>query len=139
MLIQYFCTVILFCVNVPVLSEQITETLPNPSTAGNFLTIAFSFAIFCVPNESTIVTIELNASGIAATASATANKKASIAFPPLAMLAKNSTAHTIIIIIESFFPKLSKFCCKGVFFSCVFFNNCATFPISVSIPIFVTI
>ena len=35
--------------------------------------IAFSFAIFCVPNASTIVTIELSASGMAATASDTAN------------------------------------------------------------------
>jgi len=35
--------------------------------------MAFSFAIFCVPKACTIVTIELNASGIAATASATAN------------------------------------------------------------------
>ena len=35
--------------------------------------IAFSFAIFCVPMACTMVTMELSASGIAATASATAN------------------------------------------------------------------
>ena len=39
--------------------------------------MAFSFAIFCVPIASTIVTIELSASGIAATAKATANIKES--------------------------------------------------------------
>ena len=32
-LIYTSCTVILFCVSVPVLSEQITDTLPRPSTA----------------------------------------------------------------------------------------------------------
>ena len=35
--------------------------------------IAFSFAIFWVPNACTMVTIEPRASGIAATARATAN------------------------------------------------------------------
>ena len=44
--INIFSTVILFCVNVPVLSEQITVALPKVSTAGNFLTIAFFFTIF---------------------------------------------------------------------------------------------
>ena len=39
--------------------------------------MAFSFAIFCVPNANTIVTIELKASGMAATASETANIKES--------------------------------------------------------------
>ena len=35
--------------------------------------MAFSLAIFCVPMASTMVTMELSASGMAATASATAN------------------------------------------------------------------
>lgn len=51
-------TVILFCVSVPVLSEQMTDTEPKPSTACNLRIMAFSRDIFCVPNESTIVTIE---------------------------------------------------------------------------------
>ena len=63
------CTIfILFCVSVPVLSEQITLLLPNVSTAGNFLIIAFFFAIFVTPIESIIVTIAGSPSGIAATA-----------------------------------------------------------------------
>ena len=57
--------------------KQITETQPRLSTAFKSLTIAFSFAIFCVPIACTIVTIEPSASGIAATASATANINAS--------------------------------------------------------------
>ena len=63
----------MFWVKVPVLSEQITDTEPSPSTALSDFMIAFSFAIFWVPSASTIVTIELKASGIAATARATAN------------------------------------------------------------------
>ena len=71
-------TVILFWVKVPVLSEQITETEPKDSTAAKFLIMAFSLAIFCVPIACTMVTIELKASGIAATAKATAKRSASI-------------------------------------------------------------
>ena len=67
----------MFWVRVPVLSEQMTDTEPKLSTALRFLMMAFSFAIFCVPIASTIVTIELSASGIAATAKATANIKES--------------------------------------------------------------
>ena len=70
-------TVILFCVSVPVLSEQMTETQPRPSTALRSFIIAFCLDIFCVPIASEIVIIELSASGIAATASATANISAS--------------------------------------------------------------
>ena len=77
-----FLEVILFCVSVPVLSEHITEIEPSPSTAFNFFIIAFSFDIFCVPIARTIVTIELSASGIAATARATANKRDSRIFTP---------------------------------------------------------
>ena len=71
-------TVILFCVRVPVLSEQMTDTEPRPSTAWSFLMMAFSLDIFCVPKERTMVTIEDRASGIAATASAMANISESI-------------------------------------------------------------
>ena len=49
------------------------DTQPSPSTALRSLIIAFCFDIFCVPIASEIVIIELRASGIAATARATAN------------------------------------------------------------------
>ena len=125
------------------MSEQIIETLPNPSTACNFRIIAFSFASFCVPTDKTIVTIELKASGIAATASATANTNASVNtvkfIPSLRNSSKPKTiTHIPIMISDSFLPKLSRLSCNGVFFSCVLFNSDAILPISVSIPTDVT-
>jgi len=70
-------TVILFCVRVPVLSEQITETDPNVSTAGSFLTIACSLINRWTPIARTMVTIAGNPSGIAATAKLRAIKNIS--------------------------------------------------------------
>ena len=128
----------MFCVSVPVLSEHITETLPRPSTACSFLMMACSLAIFCVPNDSTIVTIELSASGIAATASATANRNASPIACPLITLIPNSMPQNTSISIESFFPKLSRLFWSGVFFSDVVFRRVAIFPTSVSMPMAVT-
>lgn len=60
--------------NIPVLSEQMTLTLPSASTDGNFLTIAFRFDIRSTPRARvTVVTIG-SPSGIAATASDTASQ-----------------------------------------------------------------
>ena len=73
---KWSTTVILFCVKVPVLSVQIMLVEPSVSTAGSLRMIACCLAIFFVPNERTIVTIDCSASGIAATATATANIKA---------------------------------------------------------------
>jgi hypothetical protein len=57
--------------NVPVLSEQTTDTEPSASTECNFLTIAFLFAILKIPRARvTVVTIG-RPSGIAATANDT--------------------------------------------------------------------
>ena len=100
-----FLTVMRFCVSVPVLSEQITDTLPSPSTACKWRMMAFSFAIFRVPKDSTMVTLELSASGMAATANATAKRKAFIAFLCRHnTLTANSTAQIARIIIDSFLP-----------------------------------
>ena len=58
--------------NSPVLSEQITLTLPNASTVGSFFTIAFRFDMRKTPSASvTVVTIG-RPSGMAATARDTA-------------------------------------------------------------------
>ena len=100
--------------------------------------IACSLAIFCVPKESTMVTIELKASGIAATARATAKRKASPGASPLKILIPNRMAQKIMINIESFFPKSSRFTWSGVLFSDVFFRRLAIFPTSVPIPMPVT-
>ena len=72
--LQSFVTVILFCVIVPVLSEQITEAQPSVSTAGSFRTIALFLIIRCTPNDNATVTIAGNPSGIAATARETPAK-----------------------------------------------------------------
>lgn len=54
--------------DIPVLSEQITLTLPNASTLGSFLTIALRLDILKTPSASvTVVTIG-RPSGMAATA-----------------------------------------------------------------------
>ena len=58
----------MFCVRVPVLSEQITSVPPKVSTAGNLRTKARRSAIFCVPNARIIVEIAGKPSGRAATA-----------------------------------------------------------------------
>jgi hypothetical protein len=55
-------------VNVPVLSEQITDVQPSVSTDGNERTMAFFFAIRRVPNARQVVMTAGKPSGIAATA-----------------------------------------------------------------------
>lgn len=53
------------------MSEQITLTLPNASTLGNFLTIALRFDILKTPRASVTVVTMGRPSGMAATASDT--------------------------------------------------------------------
>ena len=67
-------TVISLRVSVPVLSEQITVAAPSVSTAGSLRTMALAAAMRRTPRLSPTVTIAGSASGIAATASATANR-----------------------------------------------------------------
>jgi hypothetical protein len=53
---------------IPVLSEHMTDTLPNVSTLGSFLTMAFLLDIRSTPSASVTVTTIGSPSGIAATA-----------------------------------------------------------------------
>ena len=80
------------------------DTLPSPSTAWSLRMIACSLAIFCVPKESTIVTMELKASGMAATASATAKRNASPISSPRKMLIPKRIPQNTRIRIDSFCP-----------------------------------
>ena len=133
------CAVILFCVSVPVLSEQITETQPRLSTELIFFIIAFSFAIWLVPIASTIVTMLASASGIAATASATANIRASMMAFPCHTFKANTRIHIPMMAMLSFLLKSSSVFCNGVLRSCAVFIKVAIFPISDFIPTAVTI
>ena len=58
----------MFCVKVPVLSEQTTLTEPRVSTLGSRLTIVFTFTIREMLSASTRVTTAGSPSGTAATA-----------------------------------------------------------------------
>ena len=96
--------------------------------------------IFCVLIDNTIVTIELNASGIAATANATAIiKESSKDCFAKKRFRHNTMTQIIIIPIDNLPLNSSKLFCSGVFRSFASFNREAIFPISVCIPMLVTI
>jgi len=58
----------IFCVKIPVLSEQVTVTHPRVSTADSFLTTAFRFPILITPIAEVTATTIGRPSRIAATA-----------------------------------------------------------------------
>lgn len=66
-LYQIFSTVILFYVNVPVLSEQIQEVEPKVSTPSKFLTKTFNPANFLAVNVKATTTVAKRPSGTFAT------------------------------------------------------------------------
>ncbi len=134
-----FTTVILFCVNVPVLSEHITLLLPNVSTAGNFLIIAFLLAIFVTPIDNIIVTIAGSPSGIAATANPTDVINICIGSIFFTIPITNIIPHIIKHTIPSVFPTSPNFFCIGVSGDTSSIIISAIFPILVHIPVSVTI
>ena len=137
----------MFIVSVPVLSVHITEVEPKVSTAGNFLIIEFFFDMVFVPTDRTMVTIEDRASGIAATAMATANIKEfkiTIFISPelgwvMALITCNTNINIHIdkIAMPSFLENFSIFDCRGVCLTSVLSSMSAILPISVSIPVLV--
>ena len=78
--------------------------------------------------------MELNASGIAATAKATANKKAFPTDSPRKTLIPNKMPQKIKMAIDSFFPKESSEVCSGVRFADVLCKRFAILPTSVCMP-----
>ena len=137
--VKIFFTVILFCVKVPVLSEQITLALPKVSTAGNFFTIAFLFTILWTPIAKTIVEIAAKPSGIAATAKDTAVINIWIGSFPYKVPTTKIIAHITNATIPKVFPKLFNFIWSGVASSSVSLIISAILPTSVSIPVSTTI
>ena len=134
-----FVTCILFCVRVPVLSEQITLLLPKVSTAGSFLIIVFFLAIFVTPIESIIVTIAGSPSGIAATASPTEVINISTGSIFLRIPITNINAQMTKHPMPRVFPTSPSFFCIGVSGDSFVIIILAIFPTFVFIPISVTI
>ena len=131
--------VILFCVNVPVLSEHTIEVLPNVSTAGNLRIMACCLTILVTLTAKTIVTVAASPSGTAATAKATAVLNDSNQLIPL----NDSRINTITqITIQSnpiVLPISFNLTCKGVNSFSLAFNMPAILPTSFFIPVDVTI
>jgi len=81
-----------------------------------------------------MVMMDARASGMAATASATAKSSASVSIIPLYMLRAKTTAQMIIMATDSFLLKLSMVTWRGVFLSEVSFIRSAILPSSVPRP-----
>ena len=136
-------TVISLRVRVPVLSEQITVAAPSVSIAGSLRTMAWVAAMRRTPRLNPTVTIAGSASGMAATASATANKKRlSTAARSVIGLAMRPVANTMPQIPSmttlSRLPVRSSSCWSGVGSLSVLSSRPAMRPTSVAIPVATT-
>jgi len=133
-------TVIWLQVRVPVLSEQITVVEPNVSTLGSFLINAFFLMSLFTPSAREIVTTAGRPSGIAATARAMLARSRSITSISVRTRPEMNTVTAIPMTSQPRnFPSSSSFFWSGV---CVFFvvwTSFAIFPISVCIPVLITI
>ena len=123
---------------MPVLSEQMTDTHPRVSTAFRSLMMACCLAIFWVPMAWTMVMMEPRASGMAATARATANMRASSTAAWWKRDMANTTAQMAMMQKASFLLKASRLIWRGVRRSLAWFISAATRPSSVDMPVAVT-
>jgi hypothetical protein len=137
-------TVISFRVSVPVLSDAMTLVEPSVSTAARCRTMAFRRTMRCTPIESTAVTTAGSPSGTAATASATPR----ISTSTMSERARTSSTTMMVVIITiamattttpSSRPVRSSSRCSGVGSSRVRLSSPAMRPISVRMPVAVTI
>ena len=133
-----FCSVMRFCVSVPVLSEQMTDALPSVSTAGSRRMIAFFLTMRCTPIESTIVTMAGRPSGIAETASETEVMKISSTSMPFRRPTTKMIAQAPSATKPRILPSDASFFCSGVCVSSSPESSPAILPISVCIPVAVT-
>ena len=127
-----------FCVSVPVLSEQMMEALPSVSTAGRRRMMAFFFAMRCMPMESTTVTMAGRPSGMAETASDTLVMKISNTGILLSRPMTKITAQAARATMPNSLPMRASLCCSGVCVSSAPSSSPAMRPISVSMPVPVT-
>ena len=101
--------------------------------------MAFCLAIFWVPMASTMVTMELRASGMAATARATANIRESRMVMWVRNTDRANTAAQMTMMTAASLPeKSSRLFCRGVLRCWVWFIRAAILPSSVSMPVAVT-
>ena len=131
--------VILLRVRVPVLSEQIAEVEPSVSTAGSRLTIALRRAMSLVPIDSSAVTTAGRPVGIAATASATPVTNKVSKDSPRASPSRTTSTSAMPAIVAMIFDNASSCFWSGVLLDSVLASMWAMWPISVSMPVAVTI
>ena len=131
--------VILFRVRVPVLSEQIADVEPSVSTAGSRLTMALRRAISRVPIESSAVTTAGRPVGIAATARATPVMNRVSNDSPRARPSSTTRTSATAAMDAMIFDRASSCFCRGVLLVSVLASMSAMWPISVSMPVAVTI
>ena len=136
---QSFCTLIRFCVSVPVLSEQMTEMFPIVSTAVGVRTTVFFFAMLPTPYESAMVTTTGITSGIAATATETATMSISGMGRPYSQPMSSARSAPANAMTESAFPSFCIRTCKGESFVFSPASSLEMRPISVALPVRQTI
>ena len=112
-----------------------TVVLPNASTAGRLLTIAFRFAISRTPDARTTVTRAGRPSGIAATARATDARNMYTVSCPLTRPLANVNIAARATKIERIFPKRSICTIIGKSAFTVLFSSCEILLISVRSPV----
>mmetsp|Transcript_27812 Transcript_27812/g.71909 ORF Transcript_27812/g.71909 Transcript_27812/m.71909 type:complete len:372 (+) Transcript_27812:2889-4004(+) len=133
-----WATVMMFWVNVPVLSEQMHDVEPSVSTPSKFLTITFFVYIRFAVSVKQTVTVASNPSGTLATMMPIINTKEVTASWPMPSAAAKKEMPSAKAIAEMIWMKWWISLLIGVCSASVDRANCAIFPMTVSSAIFTT-